>query len=120
MGFSWAFAVSFREGTIFTSEGCAFCPSADLHFQPGKAVPRIHDRCLGPSSLRGRLRGEGGNFSYHRENAGGFLGWYPSRLGSQKSPLKGDMGPNKYPRDIKVYMGLIIKGTIPRVPAFSL
>ncbi len=29
------------------------------------------------------------------------------------------MGPNKYPL-YKVYMGLIIKGTIPRVPAFSL
>ena len=28
------------------------------------------------------------------------------------------MGPNKYPL-YKVYMGLIIKGTIPRVPAFS-
>ena len=35
-----------------------------------------------------------------------------------RSPLKGDM-LNKYPL-YKVYMGLIIKGTIPRVPAFFL
>ncbi len=31
------------------------------------------------------------------------------------SPLKGDMGLNKYPLH-KVYTGLIIKGTIPRGP----
>ena len=53
----------------------------------------------------------------HRENAG-TLGWYPSCLSPPRSPLKGDI-PNKYPL-YKVYMGLIIKGTIPRVPAFSL
>ena len=39
-------------------------------------------------------------------------------LNTPRSPLKGDM-PNKYPL-YKVYMGLIIKGTIPRVPAFFL
>ena len=45
----------------------------------------------------------------HRENAG-TLGWYPSCLRPpQRSPLL-----------YKVYMGLIIKGTIPRVPPFSL
>ena len=45
------------------------------------------------------------------------LGWYPSYLTPPRSPLKGDL-PNKYPL-YKVYTGLIIKGTIPRVPAFS-
>ena len=53
----------------------------------------------------------------HRENAG-TLGWYPSCLSPPRSPLKGDI-PNKYPL-YKVYMGLIIKCTIPRVPPFSL
>ena len=37
-----------------------------------------------------------------------------------QSPLKGDMGPNKYPLFLRCIWGLIIKGTIPRVPAFSL
>ena len=46
------------------------------------------------------------------------LGWYPSCLSPPRSPLKGDI-PNKYPL-FKVYMGLIIKGTIPRVPPFSM
>lgn len=35
-------------------------------------------------------------------------------------PLKRGLGPNKYPRDIMCIMGLIIKGTIPMVPPFSL
>ena len=52
-----------------------------------------------------------------RENAG-TLGWYPSCLSPPRSPLKGDI-PNKYPL-YKVYMRLITKGTIPRVPPFSL
>ena len=52
-----------------------------------------------------------------RENCG-TLGWYPGCLSPPRSPLKGDI-PNKYPL-YKVYMGLIIKGTIPRVPQFSL
>ncbi len=46
------------------------------------------------------------------------LGWYGSCLTPPRSPLKGDIR-NKYPL-YKVYMGLIIKGTIPRVPPFSL
>ena len=50
---------------------------------------------------------------FHRENAG-TLGWYPSCLSPRRSPLRGDI-PNKYPL-YKVYMGLIIKGTIPRGP----
>ena len=54
--------------------------------------------------------------SIHRENAG-TLGWYPSCLSPTRSPLEGDI-PNRYPL-YKVYMGLIIKGTIPRVPPFS-
>ena len=54
---------------------------------------------------------------FHRENTG-TLGWYPSCLSSPRSPLKGDIS-NKYPLYL-VYMGLIIKGTIPRVPPFSL
>ena len=45
----------------------------------------------------------------HRENAG-TLGWYPSCLKPPRSPLEGDI-PNRYPL-YKVYMGLIIKGTI--------
>ena len=51
--------------------------------------------------------------------------WFRTPNGSPKkntlfygSPLNGDI-PNKYPL-YKVYMGLIIKGTIPRVPPFSL
>ncbi len=49
------------------------------------------------------------------------LRWYPSCLTPQGALSKGiyrDI-PNKYPL-YKVYMGLIIKGTIPRVPPFSL
>ena len=42
------------------------------------------------------------------------LGWYPSSLTQQGALYKG-----KYSL-YKVYMGLIIKGTIPRVPPFSL
>ena len=38
--------------------------------------------------------------------------------GTLRSPSKGDV-PYKYPL-YTVYMGLIIKGTIPRVPPFSL
>ena len=47
----------------------------------------------------------------------GTLAWYPSCLKPARSPLEGDI-PNRYPLN-KVYMGLIIKGTIPRVPPFS-
>ena len=53
----------------------------------------------------------------HRESAG-TLGWYPSCLSPPKRPLEGGI-PNKYPL-YRVYMGLIIKGTVPRVPWFSL
>ena len=53
---------------------------------------------------------------FHRENAG-TLGWYPSCVSPPRSPLEGDI-PNRYPL-YKVYMGLIIRGTIPRVPPFS-
>ena len=36
-------------------------------------------------------------------------------------PFTRGLGPNKYPCDkYKVYMGLIIEGTIPRIPPFSL
>ena len=42
----------------------------------------------------------------------------PQLFNLARSPLKGDI-PNKNPL-YKVYMGLIIKGTIPRVPTFSL
>ena len=52
----------------------------------------------------------------HRENAGTLV-WYPSCLSPSKSPLKSDI-PNRYPL-YKVYMGLMIKGTISRVPPFS-
>ena len=52
----------------------------------------------------------------HTESAG-TLGMVPSLFNSPRSPLKGDI-PNKYPL-YKVYMGLIVKGTIPRVPPFS-
>ena len=45
------------------------------------------------------------------------LGWYPSCL-TPKKPLKRGIS-SKYPL-YKVYMGLTIKGTIPRVPPFSL
>ena len=54
--------------------------------------------------------------SIHRENAG-TLGWYPSCLSPTRRPLEGDI-PNRYPL-YKVYMGLIIKRSIPRVPPFS-
>ena len=40
-------------------------------------------------------------------------------LPSLLEPFKRGLGPNKYPL-YKVYIGLIIKGTIPKVPAFSL
>ena len=40
------------------------------------------------------------------------LGWYPSWFNAPRSRLESDM-PNKYPL-YKVYMGLIIRGTIPR------
>ena len=52
----------------------------------------------------------------HRENAGTLV-WYPSCLSSLRSPLEGDIYdiPNRYPL-YKVYMGLIIKGTISRGP----
>ena len=53
----------------------------------------------------------------HREN-GGTLGMVPYLFNPPRSPLKGNI-PNKYPLYM-VYMGLIIKGTIPRVPPFSL
>ena len=56
------------------------------------------------------------NASYfHREN-GGTLGWYPSCSRPTRSPLEGDIS-NKYPL-YKVYMGLIIKGTLSRVHHF--
>ena len=46
-------------------------------------------------------------------------GWRaPSVLNLPRSPLKGDI-PNKC-RLYEVYMGLMMKGTIPRVPPFSL
>ena len=66
-----------------------------------------------------RLLGVG----FHEEVGGmdspfGLTGWYPSCLTPARSPLKGDI-PSKYPL-YKVYTGLIIKGTIPRVPPFSL
>ena len=55
----------------------------------------------------------------HKEN-GGTLGMeVPKLFTPPRSPLKGDIPNNKYPL-YKVYMGLIIKGTILRVPAFSL
>ena len=54
---------------------------------------------------------------FHRENAG-TLGMVPYLFNPPRSPLKVDI-PNKYPQ-YKVYMGFIIRGTIPRVPAFSL
>ena len=44
-------------------------------------------------------------------------GGNPSCLTPKKSPLKGDI-PHKYPLDT-VYMGLIIKDTIPRVPPLN-
>ena len=49
------------------------------------------------------------------------LGWYPSCSTPQGAPLKGDISdiPNRYPL-YEVYMGLIMKDTIPRVPPFSL
>ena len=43
----------------------------------------------------------------------------PYLFNPPRSPLKVDIILNKYPL-YKVYMGLIIRGTIPRVPAFSL
>ena len=46
----------------------------------------------------------------------------PLLFNPPRSPLKGDIpnkiNPNKYPL-YKVYMGLMIKGTIPRVPPFN-
>ena len=51
-------------------------------------------------------------------NGSGTLGMVPLLFNHPRSPLKGYI-PNKYPLH-KVYMGLIIKGTIPRVPPFSL
>ena len=53
----------------------------------------------------------------HKENAG-TLGMVPYLFHPPRSPLKVDI-PNKYGL-YKVYMGLIIGGTIPRVPAFFL
>ena len=52
-----------------------------------------------------------------REN-GGTLKMVPYLFNPPRSPLKGNLY-NKYPL-YKVYIGLIIKGTIPRVPPFSL
>ena len=52
----------------------------------------------------------------HRENSG-TLEMAPWLFNPERSPLNWDI-PNKYPL-YKVYMGLIIKGTIPRVPPFS-
>ena len=46
------------------------------------------------------------------------FGWYPSCLSPLRTPFKGDI-LDKYPL-YKLYMGLIIKGTIPMVPPFSL
>ena len=64
---------------------------------------------------------EGGS-RCRREN-GGILGIVPWLFNPPNSSLKGDI-PNKYPvykiTVYKVCMGLIIKGTIPRVPPFSL
>ena len=54
---------------------------------------------------------------FHREIAG-TLGMAPYLFNPARSPLKVDI-PNKYPL-YKVYMGLTIRGTIPRVRAFSL
>ena len=53
---------------------------------------------------------------FHGENAGGPLGWYPSRL---RSPLKGDIYPINTHYNIRLYERLIIKSTIPRVSPFS-
>ena len=50
------------------------------------------------------------------------LAWYPSCSTPRLEPFKGGI-PNKYIKKYslyRVYMGLIIKGTIPRVPPFSL
>ena len=54
---------------------------------------------------------------FHRENAG-TLRMVPCLFNPPRSPLKRYI-PNKYPL-YKVYMGLSIRGTIPRLPAFSL
>ena len=70
-----------------------------------------------PTNPKSLVFGLPGYSIIQRENAG-TLGWYPSYLSPPRSPLKGDI-PSKYPL-YKVYMGLIIKGTIPRVPPFSL
>ena len=61
-----------------------------------------------------------GQLTYHREN-GVTLGMVPKLFNPPRSPLKGVYPINTYKYPLyKVYMGLIIKGTIPRVPPFSL
>ena len=54
----------------------------------------------------------------HQRKISGTLGMVPLLFNPPRSHRKGDI-PIKYPLH-KVYMGLIIKGAIPRVPPFSL
>ena len=46
------------------------------------------------------------------------LGWWaPSCLTPEKEPFKGDMGPNKYPRDTRCIWGWLLRlPTIPILP----
>ena len=90
--------------------GFFFSPTKPPSPSHSRALPPFSPWFAGPAALWR-------NWLNHRENSG-TLGMVPWLFNTPRSPLEGGM-PNKYPL-YKVYMGLIIKGTIPRVPAFFL
>ena len=90
--------------------GFFFSPTKPPSPSHSRALPPFSPWFAGPAALWR-------NWLNHRENSG-TLGMVPWLFNTPRSPLEGGM-PNKYPL-YKVYMGLIIKGTISRVPAFFL